>query len=67
MTVDVSSTLTGSAHFHCDPVKMADVDDKNFDILELPEDPAPQIKSSNANVEAAVDEVDIARIEKVYR
>jgi hypothetical protein len=45
---------------------MADVDDKSSDVLELPEDPAPQVKSSNANVEAVVDEVDIARIEKVY-
>lgn len=43
---------------------MADVDDKTFDVHE---DPAPQIKSSNVNVEVAVDEVDIARIEKVYR
>jgi len=46
---------------------MADVDDKSLDVLELPEDPAPLVKSSSANVEAAVDEVDLARIEKVYR
>ena len=46
---------------------MADVDDKSLDVVELPEDPALQGKSSNLNVEAVVDEVNIVRIEKVYR
>ena len=46
---------------------MADVGNKTFDVLELPEDPAPHSKGSNANVEPAADEEDIARIEKVYK
>lgn len=47
---------------------MADVNDRSLDVVELPHDPASQDKSSNAkNVEAAVDEVDVARIEKVYK
>ena len=46
---------------------MADVGNKTSDVLELPEDPAPYCKVSSANVEAAGDEEDIARIEKVYK
>jgi len=58
--------LTGSTHFHYSPLNMADPD--KMDVLELPEDPAPAAnKSSDASVEAAIDEVDIARIEKVYK
>lgn len=48
---------------------MADVEDKSLDVVELPKDPTSQGKSSipDANVEAAIDEVEIARIEKVYK
>lgn len=59
--------MTGSTHFHCNPVEMADAGNKTLDVFELPEDPAPPSNGSNANVGAAVEEEDIARIEKVYK
>ena len=46
---------------------MANVEDKSLDVVELPEDHTSQSKSSNSNVEAAFDEEEIARIEKVYK
>jgi hypothetical protein len=42
-------------------------DDKSLDVVELPEDLNAQGKSSYPNVEATVDEVDIARIERIYK
>jgi hypothetical protein len=41
--------------------------DKSLRVHELPEDPTPPGKRANSNVEAAVEEVDIARIEKIYK
>jgi hypothetical protein len=46
---------------------MANVEDKSLDVVELPEDLTQLGKSPESNVEAVVDEVDIARIEKVYK
>ena len=58
--------LASSTHLHCyTQVKMEE--DKDLDIAGLPEDPSAQGKSSNANVEAAFDELEIERVESVYR
>jgi hypothetical protein len=41
--------------------------DKILRVNELPEDPTSTGKRANSNVEAGVEEVDIARTEKIYK
>ena len=57
--------LTGRKHLHCISVKMADaLEDKGMDVSEGYTNHG---RSSNLNLEAGLDDVDIARVEKVYK